>query len=116
MPCYFRCRLCTRPHMSALALLFKRPAAMAALALHIVMCRCRCQAELRSPPVRRVRQAGSLHCRRPASSLAAKLEAMALEASGQGMQGHLPAARQWQKTLQLASQAALSQAQAVLQA
>ena len=89
---------------------------MAALALPTVMCRYRCQAELRSPPVRRVRQAGSLHCRRPASSPAATPDSMALEASGVGMQGHQPAAQQWQQTLQLTSQAALSQAQAVLQA
>ena len=90
---------------------------MAALAPHTVMCRCRCQAELQSPPVRRVRQAGSLHCRRHASSLAAKLEATALEASGQGMPGHPLAAWPWQQALQLTSQAALmSQARAVLQA
>ena len=106
--------LCNRPH--ALALLLDSSITMAALALHTVLCRCRCQAELRSPPVHGVRQAGSLHRRRPASSLAVKREAMALEAPGQGLQGHLPAARQWLEALQLTSQAALSQAQAVLQA
>ena len=113
-------RLCHSSHISASTLLLNSSVATAALALRTVVCRCRCQAELGRPPARRARQAGSLLCRRPhraqVSSLAAQLEAVALKASGQGMRGHLPAAGQWHKTLQLASQAALSQAQAVLQA